>query len=112
MRGFGLTLQLDGLGIRNVETRTIEANVGAQFPGEERMLVGGIAADEQDGWGGCDVAEAGGLVLVSGEGAGEGCVVGVALVVNVVGVEDRARKFLQQVILFVGGLIGADDADG
>jgi hypothetical protein len=35
------------------------AEVGAQIPGEERMLVGGIAADEQDGFGGLGVAQAG-----------------------------------------------------
>ena len=49
---------------------------------------------------------------MAGEGAGEGCVVGRALVVDVVGAENRARKLLQQVVLFVGGAVGADDADG
>ena len=76
------------------------------------MLVGGIAADEQDGAGGSDVAQAGGFAGMACERAGEGGVVGGALVVDVVGAENGAREFLQQVILFVGGAVGADDADG
>ena len=32
--------------------------------------------------------------------------------IDVVGAENRARKLLQQVVLFVGGPVGADDADG
>ena len=31
--------------------------------------------------------------------------------VDVVGLQHRPRKLLQQVVLFVGGLVGADDAD-
>ena len=103
---------LMGVGVGDVKARAIEAHVGAEQPGEERMLVSGIAADEQDGAGGSDVAQAGGFAGVTREGAGEGCVVGGALVVDVVGVENRAREFLQQVVFFVGGAVGADDADG
>ncbi len=77
------------------------------------MLVGGIAADEEDGAGGGDVAQAGGFAAgVAGEGAGKGCVIGGALVVDVVGAENGARELLQQVVFFVGGAVGADDADG
>ena len=76
------------------------------------MLVGRIAADEQDGGARGDVAQAGGFAVVAGERAGEGGIVGGALVVDVVGAEHGAREFLQQVILFVGGAVGADDADG
>ena len=61
---------------------------------------------------GCDVAQAGGLSVMAGEGAGKGGVVRGALVVDVVGAENGAREFLQQVVLFVGGAVGADDADG
>ena len=59
-----------------------------------------------------DVAQAGSFARMPGERAGEGGVVGCALVVNVVGDENRARELLQQVILFVGGAVGTDDADG
>ena len=76
------------------------------------MLFGGIAADEQDAPARGDVAQAGGFARMAGEGAGKGRVVGGALVVDVVGAEHRARELLQQVVLFVGGAVGADDADG
>ena len=39
---------LIGFGIGNVEPRPIEADVGAQIPGQQRMLFSGIAADEQN----------------------------------------------------------------
>ena len=42
---------------------------------------------------------------------GEGREVGGAVMVDVVGLQHHARKFRKQVILFVGGAIGADDAD-
>jgi hypothetical protein len=41
----------------------------------------------------------------SSESAGKGRVIGRALVVDVVGPKHRAREFLQQVILFVGGAV-------
>jgi hypothetical protein len=49
LRGFGLALELDGLGVRDVKPRAVQAHVGAQFPGQQRMLFRWIAADEQDG---------------------------------------------------------------
>jgi hypothetical protein len=79
------------------------AEVGAQVPGEERVLFGGIAADEQDGLRRFGVAQAGGAAGGSGEGLGEARVVGGADVVDAVGGEDRAGEFLQQVVFFVGG---------
>ncbi len=42
----------------------------------------------------------------------EGYIIGGAVVVDVVGAEHRARELLQQVGLFVGEAVAADDADG
>src|SRR5580704_4106765 len=49
---------------------------------------------------------------MAGEGAGKGGVVSGAVVIDVVGAEHGAREFLQKVVFFVGGAVGADDADG
>ena len=76
------------------------------------MLLGGIAANQQDGRRGCNVAQAGGLALMSGEGAGKRRVIGTALVVDVVGLKNCSRKFLQQVVLFVCRLVGANHPNG
>ena len=46
------------------------------------------------------------------EGLGEGDVVGGAVVVDVVGLEDGAGELLEEVGLLVGEAVGADDADG
>ena len=75
------------------------------------MLLSWIAAYEQDGRSGRDVAETCCLVLVSGKRAGECCVIRASFVVNVVGLQNGPRKFLQQIVLFVRRLIGANDAD-
>ena len=111
LHGLGLALELDGFGIRDVEAGLVQAHVRAQLPGQQGMLFGGIAADEKNGRSGGDVAQAGGLAVVAGEGAGKGGEVGGALVVDVVGLENRACEFLQEIVLFVGGLVGADDGD-
>ena len=50
--------------------------------------------------------------VCAGERLGEGDVVGRAVVVDVVGAEDRAGELLQEVGLFVGEAVAADDADG
>ena len=67
------------------------------------MFVRGIAADEKNGAGGCDVAQAGGFARGARKGAREGWIVGGALVINVVGLEYSARELLQKIVFFVGG---------
>ena len=76
------------------------------------MLFGWIAADEQDRGNRGDVAQAGRLFFVACERAREGRIVRSAVVVDVVGPKNRPSEFLKQVVLFVGGLIGANDGDG
>ena len=56
-------------------------------------------------------AEIGGFIRVTGHCTGERNIIRGAFVIDVVGLKNRARKFLQQVILFIGSAIGTDDAD-
>ena len=106
-----LTAELDLFGVGDVEPGAIEADVGAQVPGSAGGLICGIAAYKEDGWGGLGIAQGGGAAFGSGEGLGEGYVVCCAMVVDVVGAEDRAGELLEEVGLFVGDAVGADDAD-
>src|ERR1700722_20195611 len=76
------------------------------------MLFGGIIAEDQDGRSGHGFAQGSGAVLMAGDGAGKGGVVSGAVVIDVVGAEHGAREFLQKVVFFVSGAVGADDADG
>ena len=108
----GLALELDGPGVGDVKAGPVEAHVGAEMPGEERMLIGGIAADKQDCGRGGNFAQAGGFAGMASEGSGEGRIVGGALVVDVVGGEHSTGELLQQVVFFVGVVVGANDADG
>src|SRR5450631_800753 len=76
------------------------------------MLFGGIIAEDQDGRGGHGFAQGSGAVLMAGEGACKGGVVGGAVVVDVVGAEHGAGEFLQEVVFFVGGAVGAENSYG
>ena len=76
------------------------------------MLLGGIVAQQQDGRRGHGIAQRSGAVLLSRDRAGEGGVVGGAVMIDVVGSQHRPGQLLQQVVFLVGGAVGADDADG
>ena len=102
--------------IGDVKASLVEANVGADVPGGERGLVRGIAAYEEDGGGVLDAVLRGEAGLACGgeralERCGEGDEVGRAVVVDVVGADHRAGELLEEVVLLVGGAVGADDAD-
>ncbi len=103
-----LALQLDAGVVHEVDAGIVVAEVGAQVPGQEGMLLGGIIAQHQDGRRGHGFAQRSGAVLVAGDGAGEGGVVGGAVMIDVVGPEHRAGELLQEVVFFVGGAVGAD----
>ena len=46
------------------------------------------------------------------EGGGESREVSGAVMIDVVGLQHRAREFREQIRFFVGGAVGADHADG
>ena len=100
-----LSFELDLVRIRNIESRAIEPHVGAQVPGEKRMLFGWVAADEQNRRSSRGFAKASGYTRMSREGTCKCSEIRGALVVDVVGLENGPRKLLQQVVLFVGGAI-------
>ena len=65
--------------IRHVEAGAVQAHVGAQRPCKQRMLVGWIAADEQDRRRRADLAQACGFAGVSRQRAGKRRIIGRAL---------------------------------
>ena len=76
------------------------------------MLVGGIAANQQNCRSGCNLAQASGFALLTGQRPDKGCVISRPIMIDVVGTQHCARKFLQQVIFFVRGAVATDHADG
>ena len=78
---------------------------------ESRGISQAIASNQQDCASMCNVLEACCFSMVSDECAGKFRIAGGALVVNVVGLQNRPRELLQQIILFIGGAVGANHAD-
>ena len=108
---FGLALEFDIPGVRHVDAGTIQSHIGAKRPCKQRMLLGRIAANKQNGRSCADLAQSRGFAGLTSERVGKCRVVGSALMIDVVSAQHRTRKFLQQIILFVRCAIGADDAD-
>ena len=96
--------------IGDVEMRAVQADAGANLPGESRMLLGGIVAEEQNGRRTGEVAER--SFGFAAERGGKGRIVRGAVMVDVIGGEDGAGELLEEIRFFVGGPVRADDADG
>ena len=89
------------------------ADAGANLPGHQRILIGGIVAHQQHGFRFVQlfhrqhrIASA---IAESGHQAGE---IRGAMMVHVVGAERGAGHALEQIIFFVGGAVRADEAEG
>ena len=89
----------------------MQANVVANLPGQQRMLLRRIVADQQDRGRVIDIAHAGSRAGFAGERRGESRKIGRTVVVDVVGLQHHARELLQQIALFIGGSRRADHAD-
>ncbi len=91
------------------------AHGGANLPGHQRILFAGIVAHQQEGRRRGQIAHAsqrsapGGTARASSSHAG---VIGGAVMIDVVGADGRASDASEQIVLFVGGAVRADDADG
>ncbi len=107
----GLTAQLDVLGIRNVDAAAVQPDVGADLPGQHGVLFGGVATDQQNGRSRLEIAQGSGRRFVLRRRLGKRGIVRGAVMVNIVGADHHPRKLLQQIVLFVGGAVGADDAE-
>ena len=88
------------------------ANAGANLPGNERILLRDVVADEQHRGRVVDVRHRRERIFrVRPESGGEAGVIGRAVMVDVVGAERDAREAVQQVVFFVGGVIRSDHGD-
>jgi hypothetical protein len=83
--------------IRDVELGAMQADVGANLPGQQRMLLGGIVADQQDR-GRVKTSRIERCVFCGRPAPRRRRVIGGAVVVDVVGAEHGARELLQQVV--------------
>ena len=107
----GLTTQFNRLGIDNEQFGPVQAYVAADIPSQQRMLFSRIVANQKDGRRAGHITHGGGGILLSGNGARKSGKVGGAVMVNAIGGQHGAGKLLQQIILFIGGAVGTDDAN-
>ena len=91
--------------------RLVVTVVGANLEGKQRVFQRQVGTEHQDGLLLVQVvhrAELAGLAAQRIQQAGD---IAGAVVVDVVGLEDFARELLQVEVLFVAGVVGADDAE-
>ena len=89
------------------------ADAGANLPGDQRILLRDVVADQQNRVRVVNIRHGGERILrVRAESGGEAGVVGGAVMIEIVGAESDAREAIQQIVFFVGGVIRADHADG
>ena len=89
------------------------ADGGANLPGYERILLRGIVADYEDRARGVDIGH-GGLrrQRICAESRCQACVIGRAVMIEIVRAEIQAREAIKEIVFFVRGVIRADHADG
>ncbi len=103
--------QLDRLRIDHIELRAVQAHVVANLPGQQRMLLGRIVADQQNRRRREDVGHAGSRIGLAAQRRRKGREVGGAVMIDVVRLQHHAREFRQQVRFFIRGARRADHAD-
>src|SRR5579862_8998129 len=95
------------------EARTVMANRGANLPGNKRVLLRSVIRYQQGGIRSVYVRHCGERIFgARAESGGEAGVVGGAVMIDIVGAERGAGEAVEQIVFFVGGVIGADHADG
>src|SRR6267378_3756042 len=89
----------------------MKPDVVANLVGEQRMLVGRIVADQQNGRCVEHFAHRGGDPWLAVQSARECSVIRSTVMVHVVRLEDHTGKLREQIILFVHSTVGSDHAD-
>ena len=106
-----LSAELDGLRVDDVQLGAMQPYVVADLPRQQRMLIRRIVADQQDRWRLEDLAHARRFRVIPGEGLGERRIIRRAVMVDIIGSQHQTRELLKQIILFVRGAVGTDNAD-
>src|SRR5579871_134163 len=89
----------------------MQAHVIPDLPGQERMLLGGIVADQQDRRSGEDLRHASRCIRLPTQRGCESWEVGRAMVVDIVSLQHRPGEFRKQIVLFICGAVRTDHAN-
>ncbi len=88
------------------------ADRGTNLPGDQRVLLGRIVADEQDRVRFVQLRHRGaGVAGLRAQRGDQARVIGGAVMIDVVRADGRARDAPQQIIFFVRRAVRADEAD-
>src|SRR5712675_1447783 len=104
-------MQLDFALMDDEELGTEVADAGANLPSGERILVGRVVTDEKNRFGMIKLihGQQGIRCIFTQRGDQAGVVCG-AMMIDVVGAKGGSRQPLEEIVFFVGGAIGADEA--
>ena len=109
--GNGLLIFAHRAGRHRVNVRAVMPDIGARLVGEERMLLRKIAADDQHRFRGVQIVGRRQRVVPAGERIEERRQIAGAVMIDVLGAQPLPRELRQEEILFVGGVVRADDAE-
>src|SRR5882762_6921884 len=105
-------MQLDFALVDNEELGAEVADAGANLPSGERILVGRVVADEKNRFGMVKLIHGQqGISSVFTQRGDQASVICGAMVIDVVGAEGGAGQALEEIVLFVGGAVRADEAE-
>src|SRR5579872_15656 len=89
----------------------MQANVVANLPGQQRMLLGWIISDQQNCGSIEYIPHAGGRVYFARERGRKSWEVSGTVMINIVGLQHDASELLQQIVLFVGRAVRTVNAN-
>ncbi len=107
----GLPLQPNRLRIRHIKPRMVQPNIASQTPGQQRMLLGRIAAQQQNRRCRGNLFQACRASRRADKQPVEGGVISRPFMIDMLRLQHCPRKLLQQIILFVGRARRADHAN-
>src|SRR5258707_11495378 len=105
-------MQLDFALINDEELGAEVADAGANLPSGERILVGRVVADEKNRLGMVKLIHGQqGISSVFAQRGDQAGVVRSPMVIDIVGAERGPGEALEEIVFFVGGAVGADEAE-
>ena len=97
--------------IRKIDAGVVVPNIGAQVPGEQRMLLRRIVSENKNSRSGSGIGDAGQAMFLASQCADERDIIRGAMMVDIICAKSAARNLLQKIGFFIRDARRADHAD-